>query len=117
MATTKPDVQYVQIERVQFWADKENGDIHITTDDPDAKEIFKHTTISNRETSKRYHPTFYRQLATLLTQHGKTVPGWDLLCQRCGGEIVPMATSTTGYRHKPGLPECDTKPPEPQRAG
>jgi hypothetical protein len=31
--------------------------------------------ISNREPSKRYHPTFYRQLAPLLTQHGKTVPG------------------------------------------
>ncbi|MGQ0778460.1 MAG: hypothetical protein ACT4NY_29300 [Pseudonocardiales bacterium] len=40
MATTKPDVQYMQIERVQFWADTESGDIHITTDDPDAKEIF-----------------------------------------------------------------------------
>ncbi len=77
MASTKADVQYVQIERVQFWADKETGDIHITTDDPDAKEVFKHTTISNKETSKRYHPTFYRQLAQLLTQHGKTVPGWE----------------------------------------
>lgn len=76
MATTKTNVQYVQIERVQFWADKDSGDIHITTDDPDAKEVFKHTTISNKETSKRYHPTFYRQLAQLLKQHGKNVPGW-----------------------------------------
>lgn len=76
MASTKPDVKYVQIERVQFWADAD-GDIHITTDDPDAKEIFKHTTISNREGSKRSHPTFYRQLATILVQNGKDVPGWD----------------------------------------
>lgn len=52
MATTKAGVQYVQIERVQFWADPQ-GEIHITTDDPDAKEFFKHTTISNKETSKR----------------------------------------------------------------
>ncbi|PZS39151.1 MAG: hypothetical protein DLM62_09845 [Pseudonocardiales bacterium] len=76
MATTKADVQYVQIERVQFWADKDIGDIHITTDDPDAKEVFKYTTISNKETSKRFHPTFYRQLALLLMRYGKTVPGW-----------------------------------------
>lgn len=74
MATTKPNVKYVQIERVQFWAD-DRGEIHITSDDPDAKDTF-HTTLSNNETSKRYHPTFYAKLARLLTQHGKTVPGW-----------------------------------------
>lgn len=67
--------EYVQLDRVQFWADKD-GDIHITTDDPVAAGIFKHTTISNREGSVRYHRTFYRDLARLLTKHGKTVPGW-----------------------------------------
>jgi hypothetical protein len=75
MATTKPNVKYVQIEQVQFWSD-DRGEIHITSDDPDAKDTF-HTTISNKETSKRYHPTFYAKLAQLLTQYGKTVPGWE----------------------------------------
>ncbi|MGH3901152.1 MAG: hypothetical protein ACRDTA_23465 [Pseudonocardiaceae bacterium] len=74
MATTKPDVKYVQIEQVRFWADA-RGEIHIKSDDPDAGADF-HTTLSNKETSKRYHPTFYAKLARLLTQHGKTVPGW-----------------------------------------
>jgi hypothetical protein len=74
MATTKPHVKYVQIERVQFWAD-DRGEIHITSDDPDAKDTF-HTTVSNNENSKRYHPTFYAQLARMLTQFDKSVPGW-----------------------------------------
>jgi hypothetical protein len=34
VATTKPDVKYVQIERVQFWAD-DDGEIHIATDEPE----------------------------------------------------------------------------------
>lgn len=51
MATSKPNVKYVQIERVQFWAD-DRGEIHITSDDPDAKDTF-HTTVSNNERSKR----------------------------------------------------------------
>jgi hypothetical protein len=55
----------------------ETGDIQVTTDDPDLRDTFKHTVISNRESSKRYHPTFYRRLAALLTQHGKTVPDWE----------------------------------------
>ena len=74
MATSKPNVKYVQIERVQFWAD-DRGEIHITSDDPDAKDTF-HTTVSNNERSKRYHPTFYAQLARRLTQFDKSVPGW-----------------------------------------
>jgi hypothetical protein len=74
MATTKPNVKYVEIERVQFWAD-DRGEIHITSDDPDAKETF-HTTLSNNKQSKRYHPSFYAKLARLLTQFGKSVPGW-----------------------------------------
>ncbi|MDQ2880263.1 MAG: hypothetical protein M3Y48_03130 [Actinomycetota bacterium] len=74
MAITKPHVKYVQIERVQFWAD-DRGEIHITSDDPDAKQRF-HTTLSNNELSKCYHPTFYAQLARLLTEFGKPVPGW-----------------------------------------
>ncbi len=75
MATTKPDVKYVQIERVQFWAD-DDGEIHIATDDPDAREVLRHTTISNRKDSARYHRTFYRDLARLLVANGKDVPGW-----------------------------------------
>ncbi|MGH3811803.1 MAG: hypothetical protein ACRDUV_05025 [Pseudonocardiaceae bacterium] len=53
----------------------ERGEIHITSDNPDAKDTF-HTTLSNNEQSKRYHPTFYAQLARLLTEFGKSVPGW-----------------------------------------
>lgn len=37
----------------------------------------------------------------------------QLVCQTCGGAIVPMRTSGTGYRHVPGLPECSHKPPLP----
>ncbi|WP_324651619.1 hypothetical protein [Georgenia sp. H159] len=68
-------MKYVELERVQIWADA-NGDIHLSSDDPDAKD-FLHTTINNKPTSKRYHPTMYRQFARLLTMHGKVIPGWD----------------------------------------
>lgn len=74
MAYTKDDVQYVRLQDVHLWADKE-GTIHITSDDPDVKDNF-HTYISNNEKSKRYHPTAYRQLARILTRFGKHVPGW-----------------------------------------
>jgi hypothetical protein len=75
MATTKDNVRYVQLEKVQIWA-ADDGTIHITSDDPDVKDFF-HTYINNNPKSKRYHPAAYRQLARILTMFGKEVPGWD----------------------------------------
>lgn len=36
-------------------------------------------------------------------------------CAACGGRITPMRTSSTLYRHVPGLPRCDVHPPVPRR--
>lgn len=74
MATTKDNVKYVRLERVDIWA-ADDGHIHITSDDPDAANL--HTTINNTPGSKRYHPNAYRKLAQILVSMGKQVPGWD----------------------------------------
>lgn len=34
-------------------------------------------------------------------------------CADCRGLITPLRTSTTGYRHVPGLPPCEVHPPRP----
>ena len=75
MAYTKDDVRYVRLDSVNIWA-ADDGTIHITSDDPDARDTF-HTFINNNPDSKRYHPAAYRQLAELLTRFSKTVPGWN----------------------------------------
>lgn len=74
MARTKANVKYVELERVQIWADAD-GSVHLSSDDSHAKN-FLHTTINNKPTSKRYHPTMYRQFVRLLTMHGQVIPGW-----------------------------------------
>lgn len=74
MATTNDGIKSVRLENVQIWA-ADDGNIHLTSDDPDAKNL--HTYVTNNPTSKRYHPSAYRQLARILTKFGKTVPGWD----------------------------------------
>jgi hypothetical protein len=76
MATTKPDVKYVTIEKIDVWYQADTGQIHITTRDPDAAQYLRHTTVSNKEDSVRHHPTLYRDLARLLVANGKEVPGW-----------------------------------------
>lgn len=68
MAFTKDTVKYVRLESVEVWADPD-GSIHIASNAPDAKNL--HLSISSRQA-----PGSYRQLATLLTRFGKTVPGW-----------------------------------------
>lgn len=78
MTTTKPDVKYVTIEKVDVWFQEDTGQIHITTRDTDAAEHLKHTTISNKPGSVRHHATLYNQLARLLVAHGKSVPGWTV---------------------------------------
>lgn len=36
------------------------------------------------------------------------------VCETCGGEIQPLRTSTTRYRHAPLLPKrCPDHPPRP----
>jgi hypothetical protein len=68
MAFTKHNVKYVRLESVEVWADPD-GSIHMASNDPDAKNL--HLSISSRQA-----PGSYRQLAELLTRHGKPVPGW-----------------------------------------
>lgn len=75
MASTRDGIRSVKIDSLNLWAD-DKGTIHLTTNDRDVKSNF-HTYISNNPNSERYHPTAYRQLARILTQFGKTVPGWD----------------------------------------
>lgn len=75
MASTRDGIRSVKIDSLNLWAD-DNGTIHLTTDDTDVKSNF-HTYISNNPNSRRYHPTAFRQLARILTQFGKTVPGYD----------------------------------------
>jgi hypothetical protein len=75
MAYTKDDVKYVRLESVQIWA-ADDGSIHLTSDDPDARGTL-HTYISNNPGSKRYHPAAYRQFARILTKFNKEIPGWD----------------------------------------
>lgn len=45
MAYTKDDVRYVHLDSVNIWA-ADDGTIHITSDDPDARDTF-HTFINN----------------------------------------------------------------------
>ena len=75
MASTRDGIRSVKIDSLSLWAD-DSGTIHLTTDDPDVKDNF-HTYISNNPKSKRYHPTAFRQLATILLRFGKTVPGYE----------------------------------------
>lgn len=75
MARTKDTVKYVELERVQIWADAD-GHIHLSSDDPDVRD-FLHTTVNNNPRSKRYHPAMYRQFARVLTAFNKDIPGWD----------------------------------------
>lgn len=74
MASTRDGIKSVKIDSLNLWAD-ENGTIHLTTDDRDVKSNF-HTYISNNPRSSRYHPTAFAQLARILRQFGKDVPGW-----------------------------------------
>jgi hypothetical protein len=62
MATTKPNVKYVQIERVQFWAD-DRGEIHITSDDPDAKDHYTRLSPTMRSQSDTTRPSTPSSLA------------------------------------------------------
>ncbi|GAA5135441.1 hypothetical protein [Pseudonocardia adelaidensis] len=75
MATTKPDIKSIKLSDVSLWA-ADDGSIHITSDDPDAKGNL-HTYVNNNPASKRYHPAMYAQFARILTKLGKTVPGWE----------------------------------------
>lgn len=75
MARTRDHIRSVKIDSLNLWVD-DAGTIHMTTDDKDVKSHF-HAFISNNPRSKRYHPTAFRQLARILTQFGKKVPGYD----------------------------------------
>jgi hypothetical protein len=74
LASTRDGIKSVKIDSLNLWAD-ESGTIHLTTDDRDVKSNF-HAYISNNPNSKRYHPTAYAQLARILRQFDKEVPGW-----------------------------------------
>jgi hypothetical protein len=74
MATTKPHIKSIKLSDVSIWA-ADDGNIHITSDDPDAK-CSLHTYVNNNPDSKRCHPAMYAQFARLLVKKGKTVPGW-----------------------------------------
>lgn len=76
MATTRPDIKTVKIENLNIWCD-DTGNIHLTTDDPDARDLLKNTYLSNNPKSKRYHPTAYAQFAGVLRRFGKIVPDWE----------------------------------------
>jgi hypothetical protein len=76
MATTNDNTTAVTIDKVDVWYNPETADIHITTRDADAAKFLRHTTISNKPESVRYHRTFYRDLARLLVAQGRDVPGW-----------------------------------------
>ncbi|MGH3785678.1 MAG: hypothetical protein ACRDRG_03820 [Pseudonocardiaceae bacterium] len=78
MATTNDNTTAVTIENVYVWFNPKSAEIHITTRDPDAAEFLRHTTISNKPDSVRYHRTFYRDLARLLIAQGQDVPGWTV---------------------------------------
>lgn len=76
MASTKPDIKSVKIENLNIWADA-NGMIHLTTDDPDVRDVFKNTYVSNNPDHLRYHPALYARLARILSNFGKDVPDWE----------------------------------------
>lgn len=76
MTTTNGNTTAVTIDKVDVWYNPETAEIHITTRDRDAAKFLRHTTISNKQDSVRYHRTFYRDLARLLVAHGRDVPGW-----------------------------------------
>ncbi|MGH3976335.1 MAG: hypothetical protein ACRDS9_23900 [Pseudonocardiaceae bacterium] len=72
MATTRPDIKSIKLSDVSLWA-ADDGSIHITSDDPDARGNL-HTYVNNNPNSKRY-PAMYAQFARILVSQGKTVPG------------------------------------------
>jgi hypothetical protein len=77
MATTKDNVTYVNLEKVQIWFDK-GGQIHITADDSDPEIRAKlNIVLNNNPNSELYHSRGYAQAARILTRYGKTVPGWE----------------------------------------
>ncbi|EHR60606.1 hypothetical protein [Saccharomonospora cyanea] len=76
MARTKPGIKSVKIENLNIWADGD-GMIHLTTDDPDVRDDFKNTYVSNNPDHLRYHPALYARLARILRRFDKEVPGWE----------------------------------------
>lgn len=74
MVTTRDGIKSIKLDSLNIWADAD-GSIHLTTDDKDVKSNF-HTYLSNKPNSKRYHPSAFAQLARILRQFGKEVPGW-----------------------------------------
>jgi hypothetical protein len=41
----------------------------------------------------------------------------DKVCSVCHGDVTPFVKAGHGYRHIPGLPWCDSKPPVPVNKG
>lgn len=69
MAYTSDKGKYVRIE-VEFWYDKD-GTIHIVYNDGKEKGQFFHTTVNDRDDSKRGHPNLYNHLKDVLEYNGK----------------------------------------------
>lgn len=76
MASTKPNIKSVKLDSLSLWLG-DDGNIHLTTDDADVRDVGFHTYISNNPSSKRYHPSAFNQLARILQKFGKDVPGWE----------------------------------------
>lgn len=61
--------KYVRVE-VEFWYDKD-GTIHLVYDEGKGEGEFFHTTINDKNDSKRGHPNLYNHLKAVLNKHGK----------------------------------------------
>ncbi|THF83726.1 hypothetical protein [Cohnella fermenti] len=69
MAIVSEKGKYVRID-VEFWLDKD-GSIHLVYDDGKGPGEFFHTTVNDREVSKRGHPNLFNHLKTVLQKHDK----------------------------------------------
>lgn len=69
MAFVSEEGKYVRID-IEFWYDKD-GQIHIVYDDGKEEGEYFHTTVNDRNNSKRFHKNLYKHLQTVLKKNGK----------------------------------------------
>jgi hypothetical protein len=50
-----------------IWLNEKTGNIHMASGD----KRFRHTTVSNKPGSKRYHPNLYQKLRAVLQAEGR----------------------------------------------